>query len=185
MMIGQELKQQGLIRGTIMCWMGSIPPLSKAMYGSWPSASKTLIPLKVRRPKRIQETEACSLHKCLCLVTWIAITNNPSVSTVKELLTAKEATPARIAALRAYVAKTAPLASPFLTDDDLRLVNIHAFALSVAKLRARWSGIQYWRGWWIYPYALQQYFSRKCFRGAIVKVNRLNIGEWAVLLGGR
>lgn len=28
------------------------------------------------------------------------------------------------------------------------------------------------------------YFKRRSFRGAIVKVNRLNLGEWGVLLGG-
>jgi len=67
----------------------------------------------------------------------------------RELLLATEATPERMAGLRAYVTKKAPLAAPFLTEEDLGL-----------------------------------YFGRKSFRGAIVKVNRLNLGEWGVLLGG-
>jgi len=68
----------------------------------------------------------------------------------RELLTATVATPERIAALRAYVTKKAPLAAPFLTAEDLEL-----------------------------------YFTRKTFGGAMVKVSQLNIGEWAVLLGGK
>lgn len=67
----------------------------------------------------------------------------------RELLLATEATPERMAGLRAYVTERAPLAAPFLTEEDLGL-----------------------------------YFGRKSFRGAIVKVNRLNLGEWGVLLGG-
>ncbi len=67
----------------------------------------------------------------------------------KELLTATEPTPARVAALRAYVSTTAPLAAPFLTEEDLT-----------------------------------QFFTRRSFRGAIVKVNHLNLGEWVVFLGG-
>lgn len=68
----------------------------------------------------------------------------------RELLTATVATPERIAALRAYVTKKAPLAAPFLSAEDLEL-----------------------------------YFTRKTFGGAMVKVSQLNIGEWAVLLGGK
>lgn len=40
-------------------------------------------------------------------------------NTVRALLSSREATPANVAALRAYVTQMAPQAAPFLTEEDM------------------------------------------------------------------
>lgn len=42
------------------------------------------------------------------------------------------------------------------------------------------------QAWPIHPrtHSIPQFFGRRRFRGAVVEVNQLNLGEWLVFLGG-